>query len=145
MDIYEVLRRDHARILALCDRVSETPESDPMARREAFAELKRLVEVHTEAEAQLFYPRFQDDEQYRTDALEALGEHDKIGLVLDELDQMPKDDEHWMPTFSSLAGVMRRHLVYEEQVLFVEAQRVIGEDEASPLGDRVEEFETHLP
>lgn len=139
MDIYEVLREDHLELLRLCEAVHETQE--PQRRWERFVLLRRRIDIHTEAEGRLFYPRFQEDELYRQDAFAAVAEHDTIEERLEELERLPVDEDRWLVFFTAMEALLRAHLRHEERDLFPKARMIIADEEAAPLGERVHAFE----
>ncbi|MBN8555581.1 MAG: hemerythrin domain-containing protein [Deltaproteobacteria bacterium] len=140
-DVYEKLKQDHRKVEKIFKTLLDSDEEDVEVREENFRELKALLDAHTKAEEELFYPVTEEAETTRDLTLEAYEEHKIAKTLLAELDALNKDDEIWSAKIKVLSEAIKHHVKEEEQELFPKAKKVISKDEAIVLKEQVEEIE----
>ncbi len=104
-----------------------------------FPELKKHLRVHHTNEEKFLYDLLEEIKETRKDALEAVGEHHIIELILLELEDFPIDHERWAIKLENLEEYTRHHLQEEEDDIFPEADNVLDADKAQKLGEQFED------
>ena len=143
MDIYEVLTEDHREVQKMLNRLSGTSENAVKTREEVFGQLKELLIAHSKAEAKVFYPAVDDDQDHEL-IDEARHAHDEVEQLLDEMSKMDCGSREWSDKFRTLKQSVEAHVRDEERQIFKEAHRMLDEDDADSIGDEMEEEEEKL-
>ncbi len=122
MDAIELLKADHKKVKAIFDQFENTDNKAMQFKlaKQAIEELK----VHALIEEEIFYPAVReaiDDEDNIMN--EAEEEHHVAKVLIAELDQMEKADEHFEAKFIVLAENIRHHIKEEEGEMLPEAKK----------------------
>ncbi|SNY25681.1 Hemerythrin HHE cation binding domain-containing protein [Paractinoplanes atraurantiacus] len=113
-DVIDLLIGQHQQIKAL---LAEVKSSAGEQRKEAFAELVRLLAVHESAEEQIVHPAARDDAG--DDVVDArLREEDDAKTLLNELYEMGLDAPRFETRFAALETAVLTHAEQEEQTEF---------------------------
>lgn len=115
-----------------------TTERALKTREELFTKLKGELDVHAAVEEQILYPALKDAAETRDITLEAFEEHHVVKQLLEELGSTPKDTEQWKAKLTVLKESVEHHVEEEEGEMFKKARKVLTDDEAESLGDRME-------
>lgn len=132
--IFDVLKRDHRRIVQLIEELEETSDDALQTRTDMFRRLRDQLDFHSRAEESVVYSRLKSAAPTRDRILESIEEHHVVTILLGELDAMPKNHERWLGKLRVMAAEVRRHVEQEETVLFAEAQRVLDDETAGNMG-----------
>ena len=114
LDVIELLQRQHREITGLFSKVEMTTGDQ---RRQAFEQLVRLLAVHETAEEEVVHPAARaagGDDVVRARLRE---EHDAKEL-LQQLDKLGPDHEHFMDAFRRLRDDVTVHAANEEREEF---------------------------
>lgn len=135
----EMLREDHRRVKELFERFEEAQEPETKAEivREALRELK----VHTALEEEIFYPAVRQAAEEGDLVDEALEEHHVAKLLIEELEGMGPDDEHFDAKFKVLAESVKHHIEEEESEMLPKAER---SEEIVEIGEEMTERKQEL-
>jgi hemerythrin superfamily protein len=145
MDVFSELRRDHHRIAGLFDDMVGLARSSDTAKREQLCEtLRTALQEHAEVEDLHVYRVFQQAEETRDAAAEAVEAHRQITTLLDELTGMGKSQAHWIQTFTTLHDRVKQHFAAEEQILFLDAEEILTPQEMEEMGTAVERAKKEL-
>lgn len=139
MNPFELLKKDHQKVAELIDRVENTTDRASKTRQDLFEQIKEELEIHAQIEETIFYPALQVETETEDITREAYEEHKLVKTLLQELDQMPKDDEQWAAKFKVLKENVEHHVEEEEGEMFTKAKQALGKDELEELGDEMEE------
>lgn len=131
----EALKRDHQYVRQLFDRYLFT--NDIAVKQEAGPEIIRALELHTDLEETVFYPRVRDIAPDLVDHSEQ--EHQEARQLMEQLKGMDAQDPQCDQFFRQLADSVLRHVESEEQQLFPKVQQS-GLDLAS-LGLEMQAYE----
>jgi hemerythrin superfamily protein len=134
MDIYELLKKEHMEVKKIFKQIEN--EESPAADRldEAFLKIRSALTVHMEGEELYFYPRLEQNDSSKADALEALEEHGVAKKLLMEIGQDPKEDvDHRKAKLKVLGEVIDDHVEEEESKLFSRAKKIYGKKEAEEI------------
>jgi hemerythrin superfamily protein len=128
MAIWDVIRADHEKARAMLKELCGVPETDGERRKLLFADLKAELMVHQHVEEAVFYDRLKDIQATRPDALEAINEHHIVDTLLEELDDMAKDNDRWTAKLGVLRELVEHHMEEEEDEFFAHAKKVVDDD-----------------
>jgi hemerythrin-like domain-containing protein len=128
MGIFEVLLKDHEMMRQLFKRITKD--------RGVFGELKKHLEVHHRNEEKILYDLMVTKKETRKDSMEAVEEHRVIDLLMLGLEDFPRDHERWPIKFEVLQEYTEHHFKEEEDDIFPNGTKVLGEAEMQDMGAR---------
>ncbi len=140
MEIYEYLHKDHEKVKALFQELSETTDRQVRRRQDLFETLKLELDAHSKGEEKFFYKRLKDSEEAGDQVLESIEEHHVIDKLLKELDKMEKSHESWLAKLKVLQENVEHHVEEEEGELFPQAKKVIDSKEGDEILEKIESF-----
>jgi hemerythrin superfamily protein len=114
LDVIELLLRQHREIKGLFAEVEMTTGSE---RRAAFERLVHLLAVHETAEEEVVHPAARDAGAGEVVQARLREEHD-AKEVLQQLDKIGPDAEHFMDAFRQLRQDVTEHAEHEEREEF---------------------------
>lgn len=142
MDIFEAIERDHEMMLAISRDLVDSDAKKADKRRERLADLRTALIAHEHAEEQIFYPALIDaglDKQMMFGAYE---EHRVASSVLEDLEQLPVENERWTARMKVLHELIEQHIEEEEDEIFDEARDIIDDIRATDMARQFEEVRT---
>jgi hemerythrin superfamily protein len=129
--VFTKLAEQHHQVSSLLSTIEKT---DDLTRRAAlWAEIRRELVSHEQAELLQVYPLLEDYETTREIArlhTQAAGE---LETAVQELDGIGFQSDAWQPALERLIGKVRAHVELEEEQLFPRAQEILGDDVAREL------------
>jgi hemerythrin superfamily protein len=135
MQLYDVILEDHAKARRMLEELCAAGEDEGERRTALFADFKAELMIHQHVEEAVFYNPLQDIEETRPDALEAINEHHIVDTLLEELDDMPKDNDRWTAKLGVLRELVEHHMKEEEDDLFDNAKKVVDDDLATRMAE----------
>lgn len=138
MNVYDLLKEDHAKVSGIFEKLDATTERALKTREELFNKLNSELEVHSALEEQFFYPALKQAAETRDITLEALEEHSIVKALLEELASTPKDNEKWTAKLTVLKENVEHHVEEEEGEMFKKARSVLTDEQAGEIGARME-------
>lgn len=138
MNAYDLLKEDHKKVAAIFEKLDPTTERALKTREELFSKLTSELEVHTAIEEQIFYPALKQEAETRDIVLEGIEEHNVVKTLLSELASTPKDTEKWTAKLTVLKENVEHHVEEEEGEMFKKARKVLTDQQAEQLGERME-------
>lgn len=136
MDATSLLRRQHDEAKDLFEQFEQADSASDQQR--IASEAIRALRAHTAIEEEIFYPAIGDaDEDIQDDVLEGLEEHHVVEVLLDELEGMSPDDEHFRAKFTVVSELVEHHVEEEEDELFPEVRDALGEERLEALGQEM--------
>ena len=140
VDAIELLEQDHKKVKELLEKVGATDEDAIEERRSLFDQIRKEMQTHELIEEQIFYPALKDHPKAKDVVLEGYEEHHAVDVLLDELDDVPFDDERWSPKMTVIKENIEHHIEEEEEEMFEKARSILDEDELDELGRRMKEL-----
>src|ERR1700678_4460113 len=132
MKATDLLQKQHRDIEALLERLRGAGQGDERAIRQ---ELAGTLVAHTVIEEEHFYPAVR--EALPDLILEAIEEHGLADVELARLLAAKIGDETFEAKASVLSEVVIAHIQREEREVFKTADRELGDDHLSQLGDQM--------
>ena len=141
-DAIALLKRDHEKVSKLFAQA----EKDKSSQEGIFAEINAALTVHAAIEEEIFYPAVQKakSEQVKDEVMEALAEHKQIKALLLELAGMSGEDDSFAPKLKVLKEDVEHHVEEEQNEMFPDAKKYLGEKRLVELGAELEERKREL-
>ena len=121
--ITDMIRADHSRVLSTFHRYKAG--TSPTTKRALVATICLALEVHAQAEEEIFYPAMGSVDSAMVGKL--IPEHDKMRNLIGALRGMEAGAPEYDPTVMELMREVIHHVAEEETVLLPQAERVLGE------------------
>lgn len=138
MDAIALLKKDHATVKRLFQRLLDEREVDHVRGPDVFARLRTELAIHADIEEQLVYPLLrQRDPDHENDVFEALEEHHVVKTTLRELEMMSLDEERFEAKLTVLQDNVLHHVKEEEQTLFPLLRKLLDKRELAELGEKL--------
>lgn len=132
MELFDVLKKDHNQVKALCRRI-QTAGGRSATGRKIFDQMSSMLEVHMQAEEHLFYSRLQESDKTSKFAIEGFEEHRLGRLLLSELKSKDLDSETWQVKFKVFVDIISHHIEEEEETFFEKGRSLFEEGELEEL------------
>jgi iron-sulfur cluster repair protein YtfE (RIC family) len=139
MNLFELLERDHNKILTLIDKLEKTTTRAIKTRNNLFSELNGELDQHAMLEEEIFYPELKTHAKVKPLVKQALEDHKQIRKILKELKSLPRASHEWKAKLKELKEMMSKHTTYEEEKIFVHAVELLSEEQKEDIFSRVEE------
>lgn len=120
-DAIELLTQDHERVKDLFFKF-EHAQSDNV-RKQICTEICQELDIHTAIEEEIFYPQVReaiDDDDLMDEAEE---EHAVAKQIVQDLQGMEPDDEHYAAKVTVLAENVKHHIKEEESQMFPKVKK----------------------
>jgi hemerythrin-like domain-containing protein len=141
MDIYQIIKQDHRKVLDAISKLEDSTERVRSSRQQQLSAIRDDLLPHMHAEENLFYPLLLDKGNDRQKVLEAFEEHRVARSVMQDLESTSADDERWSAKLSVLKELLTHHIQEEEGGLFTMAKKIIDDRQAQEMGDRFQSIE----
>jgi hypothetical protein len=138
MDALTLLKEDHDRLKKLMEEVDGTTERGVKTRERLFTRIQQDLTVHEEIEEEIFYPALKEHPKAKDIVLEGYEEHNVVDMVMEEITNVPYDDETWGAKFTVMKENVEHHIEEEEGEMFKQARQVFDKDELEELGERMQ-------
>ena len=123
MNILKLIQEDHVKVKELFKAVEKTTVRGLKTRKELFDKIYDTLTVHTTSEEETLYSPLTTYGDSRDQVLEGYEEHHVANLLLNELQDMPLDDERWLSKLVVLRENIEHHVKEEERDLFGDARK----------------------
>lgn len=144
-DALAIIKADHERVSALFGRIL-ADEANVTKRRPIVAEVIRELETHAKMEETIFYPalrkRSKADDEDRQRVLEAVEEHGTLKDLIKKIKKSTGRDETLKAKVQVLKELVEHHVHEEEEAMFEEARRLLGETRLRALGVEIAAFKS---
>jgi hemerythrin superfamily protein len=129
--VFTKLAEQHHQVSSLLSALEKT---DDLTRRAAlWAEIRRELVSHEQAELVQVYPVLEDYETTREIAHRHTEAASELEAAVQELDGIGFQSDAWRPALERLIAKVRAHVELEEEQLFPRAQEALGDDAAREL------------
>jgi hypothetical protein len=138
MNAFELLKNDHDKVQAIFEKLASTTERAIKTREEHFSKLKEELEIHSHLEETILYPVLKEEAQTRDLTVQALEKHRFISLLLNEIGDLPVDNEQWGAKFKILKDIVESHVKDEEGELFKAARAALSKERIEEISVKME-------
>lgn len=131
----ELLIADHRQVDDLFTRFERSGPGAQKRRQQLVDKMIESLSMHAAIEEQVFYPLARQEVPDTNDeVLEALEEHHLVKVTLSELERLDPSDERYGAKVSVLMENVRHHVEEEENELFPEIRKALGDDRLREIG-----------
>jgi hemerythrin superfamily protein len=134
-DIYEYLKLDHKKVAKLFELYETAPT--PKNKLEIVDLLNQELTVHAISEEETFYKILEQHRQSQKEALHGEKEHQEIKDKLAEIMGMQNANSALDEKVKELKKLVDHHVSDEEGKIFKEAKKIIPQDEALILKEKM--------
>ena len=133
-DIFERLIQDHNHHRQLIKAIEATSgESDE--RKSLYEEFRTDAKAHASAEEVTLYATLMAEVEMREYARHAAADHHEIDEAIKEVDETDMSSSGWLAKFGKLKETFLDHLKEEEETIFPDARKDLGEAKSVELRD----------
>lgn len=126
--IYDVLKEEHDTHRELLSKIAET-SGDSEERKKLWTIYFYDVSAHAAAEEEAFYSPLMKKEDGQPHARHSVAEHKKLDDIMQELEgEIDMDSPGWLTRFKTLKHEYEHHIEEEENEIFENARKVLGDD-----------------
>ena len=141
MDIFKEIKKEHDEFRKITDEINETADRAIKTRETKFKKFFINITAHHESEEVVLVPKLKENKETREMGLEILEEHHVLERLLDELKNLPVDDETWIIKFGVMKEIMEHHLEEEEEEISKEAHKQFDQETLDKMGEEFEKEE----
>jgi hemerythrin superfamily protein len=135
MDALELLEQDHAKVKKLFEQAEDAEQKE---QRAIFTQIKTELEIHTHIEETVFYPAMQRYNELKDMVAESLEEHNKVKMLLKEMDGM-SGGEDFEDKLEELIDNVEHHAEDEEESkMFPKVRELVSATELDKLGAQLQ-------
>ena len=138
--IYDVIRDEHRKILALAERLeqaaNQTTKPKPERRRQLSSDLRRRLDVQIRVERDLLAPRLRVHPETRTDADTSDRQNRELDERLASMEEASVTDAKFRRHVEIFTCQLRQHVERVQRETFPRARRAFSEEEARSIGAR---------
>ena len=134
MDAIKLLKTDHDEMQELLDKLDETGDRAVKTREQLFTKVFVNLRAHETIEEEILYPILKERREAEDIVLEAYQEHHVADLLVEELANLPADDETWGAKLTVLKENIEHHIEEEEGEMFKLTRKLIAADELEDHG-----------
>lgn len=142
-----LLKNDHAAVKKLFRAWEKAEKAEDEAQKKSiFDQIAKALDVHARVEEEIFYPamKAEGDEDEVDEVLEAIEEHGVVKSLLAQLTKMRVEDETFDAKVTVLIESVEHHAGEEEDEMFLDAEKTLGEMKLTELGARIERRKAEL-
>jgi hemerythrin superfamily protein len=134
-DIYEYLKNDHKKVSELFALFEKT--QDPNVKVQIVAMIVKELLLHAETEQATFYKTLEEYELSKDAAEHGEKEHKEIEDQINELTKFKDPTKVWENKVIKLKDLVAHHVKEEEGVIFNNAKKVLSEEQAYELKEKM--------
>ena len=144
--ITDTLHQAHETVSELIEKLQDTTGGAEKTRTNLCQQIKHALLAHTEFEESVFYPAVRELNAEAANEVEAaLGEHEEVDQMLDELEEMEPTSEEFMETVTQLQEAILEHVRHEEEKIFPLARKGIESEDAEEMSQQHDQMlEEHM-
>ena len=140
MNAIELLKQDHRAVRDLFKSHEAAGDRATTEKRTIADKIFKDLEVHTQIEEEIFYPAARGAGTEQTEKLvpEAYEEHKVAKNLISQLRATSVESEEWDAKMKVLSESVDHHIEEEQNELFPEVQKTLGNAYMRELGEKME-------
>ena len=140
MNVLKILKKDHSNVQNLFGKFDRAGKSAYQKKAELFEKIRRELQLHSRAEAEIFYPALKAmNGEGRRLVSEAVKEHNDIDELLTQISRLKPTDKNFDEKVETLIENVDHHVEEEEGEIFRFAEENCSEEQLDELGMLIEE------
>jgi hemerythrin superfamily protein len=112
-DWTETIKAEHRMVEAVFDKLLATKRQEKVKRATLLTAIAHLLGKHALEEENVIYPALRGGD-HEAKAKHLFSDHADIKTFIHELEELPKDDEAWLPKATAFATLVKTHAAEEE-------------------------------
>jgi iron-sulfur cluster repair protein YtfE (RIC family) len=138
-DAFQLLKADHDEVKAMFKKYEGLGDRAYKQKQELAEKIFQELTVHETIEEEIFYPAVKDNASKEgvEIVLEGYEEHHVADQIIEELKALNSEDETFDPKMKVLQENIEHHIQEEEEQMFPEARKALGET-AVDIGEQME-------
>ena len=143
MNIYEYLKRDHAVVKKLFEKIYTFPQETSQDLEERSFIFEELVEeffLHSDAEEKTFYNTLKKEGELKDKIQHAITEHEEVKNLIETINKLDVNDKIWLDKIKELEEEIQHHVQEEEQEMFSQAKKVLTEEQEQNLAKEMDKL-----
>ena len=147
MNAIELLKNDHVTVKDLLTQLSESTQRAVKKRTELLGKLEMELAIHTAIEEQILYPAYREAGGKEEEKMyhEAKEEHRTVdSLVLPDLLNTDPATVEFAARVKVCQELLEQHIEEEEEEMFPQARKLLGEDRLNELGQEMEQMKQSM-
>ena len=132
----EILTQDHKEVLAMIDQLEEADEGSS-THMATFNRLRMALEVHMQAEEDIYYPALAAHEEFSDLMEENVPEHESVKENLAQMGELDPGTEEFQELLAEMRAAIEMHATNEEENIFPESLDVLGADRIASIGQEI--------
>ena len=138
VDLLTEQHREVEKLFAAFEKAKDEEDKEAL-----FEEIADKLAVHTKIEEQIFYPAVRE-KKTEDMILEAYVEHTSAKRLLADMLEADPSEDSFTAQMKVLQEQIEHHVEEEEKELFVQAKKVLSNDELVALGQEMAALQTEL-
>ncbi len=135
MNIYDVLKKDHVKVLGLLDKLIGAEKSDPKMRETLVKQIRDELLPHARAEEAVLYNSIRGIPTAEGVVGHAYREHMEAESLLRGLQVTDAVNLSWVGGAKKLKEALQHHIAEEEGKIFSAAKKLFTEEEAEAMAE----------
>jgi len=144
MDLLGFLKREHARVSTLLEKIADTSEGAVKTREKLFDQIRTELEIHAQIEEKHLYPRAKKEPELRDLEKHAEEEHGQVKRMLAAISKLPVDSDEFLQRIGELTASVQDHVEEEEQEMLPKAEEILGQEECERIAKLLQEEKQKL-
>lgn len=140
MDIFEQIKKDHEKARQLATRIEALSDDESAERERLFRTFREEILLHAHSEEKAFYRPLSKHEETSEEVQHAKKEHKEAEAMIEQLSGMDAASPDWITLFRKLRQSLEHHMQEEENEMFRDAHRVVDDNDAEAMAEKMEEF-----
>ena len=138
MKVTVLLKNDHEIVKSLFAQYKKAGSHNQSGKKELFDEIRREILLHSQMEAETFYPALKDTPSKRAGELISTAEEEHR-TVENLLKEMSPQDRNFDKKMTQLIDAVNQHIEREEEEILDEARKILSEYRLEELGLEMED------
>ena len=137
----DILKQEHREAEGLIAQLEEADgKENGESYRPIFEKLEKALQMHMQAEEEIFYPAVKNADDLEDQVIESYDEHAEVKALLAQLDSLDPSTEEFQTALATMKAGIEHHVAEEEDEMFPTAEEELGRARMEELGRQIEEL-----
>ena len=136
----DLLKQQHREAESLMAQLQEADgQENGAAYRPIFEKLKTALQLHMQAEEEIFYPAVKrGTEDMEEEVVHAYDEHAEVKALLTQLNELDPSTDEFQTALSTMMAGIEHHVSEEEGEMFPAAEEELGTERLQEIGREIQ-------
>jgi hemerythrin superfamily protein len=140
MDIFNQIKQDHEKTRQLATQIEALSDEQSEERERLFSKFREELLLHAHSEEKAFYKPLEKFDETSEEIEHAYEEHEEAENLLEQIAATDAGSPEWITLFRKLRQSLEHHMQEEENEMFRRAQKVVDDNDAEAMSEKMEEF-----